>query len=164
VLRLRVSAAVPVTICSLQEAEFAQREAGGVVGGSPGDGGPIIEAQWPSVQHRPKYDARVLLAGARVLLADRQAKSMGITTRKTHVWPHRPKVRSKLENRPKVRFSLQSWYGMVWCPSYPPSGPEALLRVVASCSVCPVSEQHGQTLKFALVRRWVCLHGCSVVH
>jgi hypothetical protein len=25
--------------------------------------------------------------------------------------------------------------GMVWCPSYPPSAPEALLRVVASCSV-----------------------------
>jgi hypothetical protein len=52
-------------------------------------------------------------------------------------------------------------YGMVWCPSYPPSAPEALLRVVASYSVCPVSEQHGQTLKSALVRRWVCLHGCS---
>jgi hypothetical protein len=47
VLRSRVSAAVLVTICSLQEAEFAQREAGEVVGGSPGDGGPTIEAQWP---------------------------------------------------------------------------------------------------------------------
>jgi hypothetical protein len=58
VLWPRVSAAVPVTICSLKEAEFAQREAGRVVGGSPGDGGPTIEAQWPSVQHRPKVRSK----------------------------------------------------------------------------------------------------------
>jgi hypothetical protein len=45
-------------------------------------------------------------------------------------------------------------YGMVWCPSYPPSVC-SVTRVVASCSVHPVSERHRQAVQSALVRRWV---------
>jgi hypothetical protein len=52
------------------------------------------------------------------------------------------------------------WYmvcRMVWCPSYPPSvcSVRLSLRVVASCSVHPVSERHRQAVQSALVRRWV---------
>jgi hypothetical protein len=46
---------------------------------------------------------------------------------------------------------------MVWCPSYPRQY-DLSLRVVASCSVHPVtrvSKQHRQAMQSALVRRWV---------
>jgi hypothetical protein len=43
---------------------------------------------------------------------------------------------------------------MVWCPSYPRQCLLSL-RVVAACSVHPVSERHRQALQSALVRRWV---------
>jgi hypothetical protein len=57
-------------------------------------------------------------------------------------------------SKESLRISMLVLHGMVWFPSYHQSAPEALLRVVASCSVWPVRSRR-QTLKSALVRRWV---------
>ena len=49
-------------------------------------------------------------------------------------------------------------YGMVWYGNGAPPTPRQCvlsLRVVASCSVHPVSERHRQAMQSTLVRRWV---------
>jgi hypothetical protein len=52
------------------------------------------------------------------------------------------------------------WYGMVWYGA-PPTPRQCVLslRVVASCSVHPVSERHRQAMQSALVRR--CVRPCD---
>jgi hypothetical protein len=58
---------------------------------------------------------------------------------------------------PLSPLSIAKWYGMIWCPSYPPQrrgfaeGGGVMQRPSGQC----LSEQHRQAVQSALVRTWV---------
>jgi hypothetical protein len=100
--------------------------------------------------YRPKYRKSSVRGAGSVLRFGQSGSARGRDTRagrliKTRSSNQRPGPPLGTSRSDLPSFLLQlaaPRYGMVWCPSYPPSAPEALLRVVASSPRCAGNLPH----------------------